>query len=152
MAMFLVEVSKLVFCPSQPLGIISGLKTNSYLSLSYSAHKSLDTNHNISTAQLRHFTKVLVEDWRTVRGCLSREHGGAKYAVFLYKSSYAHSRICFSEEVLGTSVRKRSTVRSVSLLCFFYSLCLLLPFGWLNFNPPSHLHYNDLQVSASGST
>ena len=43
------------FEPSQPLWIISGLKTNFYPSLSYSAHKSFKTNHNISTAQLKYF-------------------------------------------------------------------------------------------------
>ena len=32
------------FEPSQPVGIISGLKTNSIPSLSYSAHKSFNTN------------------------------------------------------------------------------------------------------------
>ena len=42
------------FEPSRPLGIISGLKTNSNPSLSYSAHKSFNTNHNICAAQLFH--------------------------------------------------------------------------------------------------
>ena len=36
------------FEPSQPLGIISGLKTNSNPSLSHTALKSCRTNHNIS--------------------------------------------------------------------------------------------------------
>ena len=40
------------FEPSQSLGAASGLNTNSNLSLSYSAHKSFNINHNISTAQL----------------------------------------------------------------------------------------------------
>ena len=40
------------FEPSQPLGILSGLKTNSKPSLSYSAHKPSKANKNISTAQL----------------------------------------------------------------------------------------------------
>ena len=44
------------FEPSQPLGITSGLKTNFHPSLSYSAHKSFKTNHNISTAQFKYFT------------------------------------------------------------------------------------------------
>ena len=38
--------------PSQLLAIISELKTNVNPSLSYSAHKSFNTNYNISTAQL----------------------------------------------------------------------------------------------------
>ena len=38
--------------PSQTLRVTSGLNTNSNLSLSYSAHKSFDINHNISIAQL----------------------------------------------------------------------------------------------------
>ena len=41
---------------SQPLGSISGLKTNSNPSLSYSAHQSIKTNHSISTALLKYFT------------------------------------------------------------------------------------------------
>ena len=41
--------------PSQALGIISGLKTNVNPSLCYSAHKSFNANHNISTARLKHF-------------------------------------------------------------------------------------------------
>ena len=41
---------------SQPLGITSGLKTNSSPSLSYFAHKSFKTNHNFSTAQLKFST------------------------------------------------------------------------------------------------
>ena len=40
------------FEPSQPLGVTSGLNTNFNLSLSYSAKKSFNINHNISTAQL----------------------------------------------------------------------------------------------------
>ena len=47
-------VSQLVswyFEPSQPLGIISGLKTNFNPSLSYSACKSLHVNRNMSTVQ-----------------------------------------------------------------------------------------------------
>ena len=40
---------------SQPLGIISRLKTMFYPSLSYSVHKTIKTNHNISTAQLEYF-------------------------------------------------------------------------------------------------
>ena len=35
------------FQPSQPLGITSGLNTNANVSLSYSAHKSFNINHNI---------------------------------------------------------------------------------------------------------
>ena len=42
------------FEPSQPLGITSGLKTNSKSSLRYSAHKSFKTN-NISIAQMKNF-------------------------------------------------------------------------------------------------
>ena len=42
----------MVFEPSQPLAVTSGLNTNSNLSLNYSAHKSFNINHNISTAQL----------------------------------------------------------------------------------------------------
>ena len=38
--------------PSQTLRVTSGLNTNSNLSLSYSAHKSFDINHNISIAKL----------------------------------------------------------------------------------------------------
>ena len=40
------------FEPSQPLGVTSGLNKNSDLSLSYSAHKSFNINHNISTVAL----------------------------------------------------------------------------------------------------
>ena len=40
------------FEPSQPLGVTSGLNTKFGLSLSYSAHKSPDIDHNIPTAQL----------------------------------------------------------------------------------------------------
>ena len=40
------------FEPSQLVGVTSGLNTNFNLSLSYSAHKSYNINHNISTAQL----------------------------------------------------------------------------------------------------
>ena len=40
------------FEPSQPLGVTSGLNTNSNQSLSYSAHKSFNINHNISTVAL----------------------------------------------------------------------------------------------------
>ena len=40
------------FEPSQPLGVTSGLNTNSDLFLSYSAHESPNIDHNISTAQL----------------------------------------------------------------------------------------------------
>ena len=42
------------FEPSQPLRVISGLKTNFSLSLSYFVHKSLDTNHNF----LRHSENI----------------------------------------------------------------------------------------------
>ena len=42
------------FEPCQPLEVTSGLNTNSDLSLSYSAHKSSNINHNISTAQSFH--------------------------------------------------------------------------------------------------
>ena len=37
------------FEPSQPLRIISGLKTNFNPSFNYSTHKSLKVNHNFST-------------------------------------------------------------------------------------------------------
>ena len=37
---------------SQPLGVTLALNTNSNLSFSYSAHKSFNVNHNISTAHL----------------------------------------------------------------------------------------------------
>ena len=40
------------FEPSQPLGVTSGLNTNSNLSLTYSTHRSFNINRNISTAQL----------------------------------------------------------------------------------------------------
>ena len=40
------------FKPSQLPGVTSGLNTNFNLSLCYSAHKSFNINHNISTAQL----------------------------------------------------------------------------------------------------
>ena len=40
------------FEPSQLRGVTPGLNTNSYPSLSYSAHKSFNINHNISTTQL----------------------------------------------------------------------------------------------------
>ena len=41
-----------MFGARSPLGVTSGLNTNSNLSLSSSAHKSFNTNHNISTAWL----------------------------------------------------------------------------------------------------
>ena len=50
-----LKVSLLVswcFEPSQPLGVTLGLNTNPNLSVSYSAHKSFNINHNISTAHL----------------------------------------------------------------------------------------------------
>ena len=43
------------FESSQPLGIISGLKTNFDPSLSISAHKSFNANHRISMAQVKTF-------------------------------------------------------------------------------------------------
>ena len=46
------------FEPSQPVGIISGLKTNSIPSLSYSAHQSFNTNHNVSKTQVTYFTHI----------------------------------------------------------------------------------------------
>ena len=55
---FLLKVSWLIcayswcFEPSQPLGGTPGLNTNSNQSLSYSAHKSFNINHDISTSQL----------------------------------------------------------------------------------------------------
>lgn len=45
--------------PRQPVGIISALETNSIPSLSYSAHKSLKTNHNFPTAWLKYFTTFI---------------------------------------------------------------------------------------------
>ena len=41
---------------SQPLGIISRLKTNFNPSPSYSAHTSNNVNYNISMAELQYFT------------------------------------------------------------------------------------------------
>ena len=49
------DVCLFVFWASQPLGIISWLKTNLNPSLCYSAHKSFNTNHSISVAQVNIF-------------------------------------------------------------------------------------------------
>ena len=57
--LFMPTVSKLVswcFEPSQPLMITSGLKTNFSPSLTYSADKSLNVNHDFPTTQLKCFT------------------------------------------------------------------------------------------------
>ena len=45
------------FEPSQPLGIVSRLKTDFNPSLSYLANKSFNANHNISAAQIKYFTQ-----------------------------------------------------------------------------------------------
>ena len=52
--------SKVSWCfePSQPLEVTSGLNTTSNQSLSYSAHKSVNIDHNISTAQLFETHKI----------------------------------------------------------------------------------------------
>ena len=61
------------FEPSQLLGITSGLNTNSNLSLNYSARKSFNTNHNISTIILNIYTHKIT--------CIS-----TKTTNFLYHS------------------------------------------------------------------
>ena len=55
------------FEPSQPLGVTSGLNTTFNQSLSYSAHKSLNIDHNISTAQLFEKAESCWEDlWNEI--------------------------------------------------------------------------------------
>ena len=50
-------VVSLCFEPSQPLEVASGLNAKSNLSLSYFAHKSFNTKHNITTAKFRYFSQ-----------------------------------------------------------------------------------------------
>ena len=73
--------------PSQPLGVTSGLNTNSNLSLSYSAHKSFNINHNIFTAQL--FKAYARAHTRT----LTHTHTHIKSHIFLQNHKHLISQL-----------------------------------------------------------
>ena len=54
------ELVSWCFEPSQPLGFISGLETNSNPSLSYSAHKRFKTNHNFFYSTVKSSSGMIV--------------------------------------------------------------------------------------------
>ena len=84
------------FEPSQALGVTSGLNTTSNQSLSYSAHKSLNIDHNISTPQLfqtythtsDRTTKSTTKAWSDKRAIVlttkNTKEEGNEYKLFTY--------------------------------------------------------------------